>query len=74
MEVNFKGELLHEKRISKNLTQGQLAELCETEDRYIRALESGAKKMPSAVLVFRMSKALDMTMEEFMEVTKSSPG
>lgn len=41
-------------------------------DRYIRALESGEKRNPSAVLLFRVSIVLEVPMEELMESEKEA--
>lgn len=64
--VKFNADRLKEVREQKNISQMRLAELCDSSDRYIRALELGNRENPSAVLVCLLSYVLDLTMEELM--------
>ena len=66
MVVKFNAEHLKSTREQKNISQMRLAELCDSSDRYIRALELGKRGNPSAVLVWHLSHALEVRMEDFM--------
>lgn len=69
MPAKFNPEKFHAVRKAKNITQEKLAEQAGTSGRYIRELESGRKHNPSASLLCQMSVALDVQMEDFMEIT-----
>lgn len=69
MSVEFDGKKLKAIREAKHITQEALAQLADMGDRYIRELESGRKRNPSAALLFRVSDALEVPMEEFMAKT-----
>lgn len=52
-------------RRAKSLTQEQLAEYCGISDRYLRSLET-QKISPSALVLYRLSKALDTPMDDLI--------
>ncbi len=66
MAVIFDAEKLRTERTKQKLTQSDLAELAGTSERYERALETGTKTNPSAAVVFRLSEALNITMNDLM--------
>lgn len=66
MSVKLNGEKLKKLREERNITQEALAELAEMGDRYVRDLESGRKSNPSAALLYRISDALGVSMEELL--------
>ena len=75
MIVKFNGKKLksiRKQRKQRKLSQEKLAEKADLGDRYIRALESGEKRNPSAVLLFRVSIVLEVPMEELMESEKEA--
>ena len=63
--ASFDHEKLKQLRTEKNLTQEQLAETVEISDRYLRALEAN-QSVPSCTVLFQISRALDITMEDLM--------
>ena len=63
--ASFDHEKLKQLRTEKNLTQEQLAETVEISDRYLRALEAN-QSVPSWTVLFQISRALDITMEDLM--------
>lgn len=73
VRVKLAGKKVKLLRISKKITQEDLAEQAEATDRYIRDLESGRKSNPSAALLFRMSKILGVSMEELIEISIDAP-
>ena len=68
MNVLFDAKKLQSERKQLELTQASLAEKADTSERYIRSLETSEKVNPSAILVFRLSKVLRLTMEDLMTV------
>lgn len=50
-------------RISKGLTQEQLAKLCDSAQNAISRIESGAIRRPNSDLLFRLADALSVTAE-----------
>ncbi len=64
MEVEFHYHRLRQLREEKHLTQEQLAELCDCSSRYLRELESGRKRNPSAALLLQVLYALDVPAED----------
>ena len=68
MQAVFCSSRLKEARLQKNLTQEQLAEACQTSDRYIRDLESGRKSHPSAEMVCLLASTLEISMTDLMSV------
>ena len=69
MQAKLNAGKLKALRMGRKLTQEMLAEQVDTTDRYIRALEQGSKNNPSASLLYRVSYALGVSMEELMTVT-----
>ncbi len=70
MEVKFDHDKLKTLRKKQKLSQSRLAELSGTTDRYIRFIEKGKKTNPSAIILYKVSKVLGNTVEDFMD---SSP-
>lgn len=70
MEVTFHYGRLKELRKKKKFSQSQLAELSGTTDRYIRFMEQGKKRNPSAIILYKVCQVLGNTVEDFMD---SSP-
>lgn len=68
MEVLFDAKKLQSERKQHDLTQAMLAERAETSERYVRSLETSKKVNPSAVIVFRLSRVLQITMDDLMTV------
>ena len=66
MQVLFDGKKFKAARKQRNLSQTRLAEEAETTERYLRELENGRTDNPSAAMVYRLSVALDLPMEELM--------
>ncbi|MDE7243036.1 MAG: helix-turn-helix domain-containing protein [Oscillospiraceae bacterium] len=67
MLAKFNAKKLHAARKENKMSQEALAEITGFSDRYIRALESGKSANPSASLVYRVSKALGVPMEDLMD-------
>ena len=67
MQVELNRKKLKEIREENNLTQEQLAELSNISDRHLRSLET-ASTNPSAKVLCRISRALDIPMDELMTV------
>ncbi len=57
------GQVLYELRMARNLKQAELAEKCQMDETYISDLERG-KYMPSLFTVLKLSKGLEMSLEE----------
>ena len=72
MTVHFQYELLRKRRKELNMTQEMLAECCGCSPRYLRNLEAGKKRNPSANLVRRMAIVLEISMEELMVIRKDT--
>lgn len=70
MPVKFSGERLHDERKAKDRTQIWLSDNAGLSIRYLRDLEKGKKKNPSAQLLCRISSALEIEMEELLVVYK----
>lgn len=66
MQVYFDGKKFKAARKRRNLSQTRQAEEAETTERYLRELENGRTDNPSAAMVYRLSVALDLPMEELM--------
>ena len=66
MIVVFQHETLRLRRKEKHLTQEMLAERCGCSPRYLRDLEAGEKRNPSAALLIQFVYALDISAEELM--------
>lgn len=67
MMVILDREKLRALRKEKDLTQEQLAEHSGISDRHMRSLETKAVN-PSASVLYRISRALDSPMDEFMMI------
>lgn len=61
------GQRLRELRIARNLTQGELADGCESNRPFISNLERGVK-VPSLTMILRLAEALDCRACELVEV------
>lgn len=62
-------KILHERRISLNMSKKKLSELALIERAYIRSLER-SEKNPSLNAIFYLCEALDMEPEEFVKLVK----
>ena len=65
MTVTLNREKLRARRREKALTQEKLAEQSGLSDRYIRSLE-GEASQPSASVLYRISQALEVPMDDLM--------
>lgn len=63
---NLFGRKIKEYRKKKNLTQAQLAELVNVDDKHISCIESG-KNFPSPDLIERLAKSLDVEPKDLFE-------
>ncbi len=63
---NLFGLKIKEYRKKKNLTQAQLAELVNVDDKHISCIESG-KNFPSPDLIERLADALCVEPKDFFE-------
>ena len=70
MTVLFDAKKLQFERKQRKLTQAMLAEKADTSERYVRSLEASTKVNPSACLVFRLSRVLQLTMDDLMAVSQ----
>lgn len=66
--VIMNGARLRELRIAQNKLQSEIADAADTTERYIRDLEKGRKKTPSASIVYGCAHCLGVPMEELMIV------
>lgn len=69
MKDNLKyklGRNIKIERIRKDLTQEQFAELIDMSLSYVSKLEQGLTS-PTAIALYKMSKILNITMEEFFQ-------
>ena len=66
MEARFNASYFKSQRKRKNISQSSLADMADTSERYIRDLEKGKKTNPSASLLFRLSMAMEIPMENLM--------
>lgn len=67
MLARFDGAKLREIREQQGIPQAELAARAGTSIRYVRALEKGRKRKPSAELLYKLAIALDVSMETFMQ-------
>lgn len=75
MQAKFNGQKVRTLRKMKKLSQAMLAEQGDTSERYIRDLERGQKRNPSASVVSSLSRALGLAaMDELMEITEEDRG
>lgn len=63
---NLFGLKIKEYRKKKNLTQAQLAELVNVDDKHISCIESG-KNFPSADLIERLAVSLEVEPKDLFE-------
>ena len=73
MQVIFQYQKIRARRKEKHLTQEMLAECCDCSLRYLWDLEHGRKCNPSAVLLHLLTRALDISMEEILEIQYDAP-
>lgn len=73
MTVLFNTKKLQSERKQRDLSQAMLAERADTSEIYVRSLETCQNVNPSACLVFRLSKVLQLTMEDLMIVKQEGP-
>lgn len=75
MQAKFNGQKVRTLRKMKKLSQAMLAEQGDTSERYIRDLERGQKRNPSASVVCSLSRPLGLAaMDELMEITEEDRG
>ena len=67
VKIYLYGDIIHEKRISKNLTEEDLAEICDISDRSLRYIESG-HVVPKLDTVLKIAGALDMDIGELNDL------
>ena len=65
MLAKFDHEKFREER-KKRITQIKLAEEANTSVRYVRDLEHGKKKNPSATLLYQIAVAMGVPMDSFI--------
>lgn len=70
MVVNFMYETMANYRRERKLTQETLAEACGCSVRYLRDLERGVKSNPSGTLVGKLAYALEVPMEELLQLNQ----
>ena len=70
MPERFSGELLRKERKRLGKTQRWLADKVFLSERYIRDLEHGVKRNPSAELLYRFSHALNIHVDDLMIMQK----
>jgi transcriptional regulator with XRE-family HTH domain len=61
------GDKVHERRISKNLTEEYLAEICDISDRSLRYIEAG-HVVPKLDTALKIAGALDMDIGELNDL------
>ena len=69
IKIYLDGNLVHEKRISKNLTEEYLAEVCDISDRSLRYIEAG-RVVPKLDTVLKIAGALDMDVGELNDLVE----
>lgn len=62
------GEYIKEKRKEKNMSASNLARASGLSITEISRLENGSRRSPNATTVYYLSKALNVTMEELVEI------
>ena len=70
MLVTLNSVRLKEEREKQNISQRTLACTAETSERYVRDLEKGNKTNPSAEMLFRISIALNVPMNDLMTIVQ----
>ena len=66
MITNWVGKRIKELRNNKRLTQEQLALLSELDRTYIASVEKGKRNI-SIINLYKISKALEISLEEFFK-------
>ena len=69
MEKDYKyllGRNIKAERIRKNITQERFAEICEISVSHASKIEQGLTS-PTAMVLYKMSKILNIPMEEFFK-------
>ena len=69
MNKNYKHDLglnIKAERVRKNITQEKFAELTDISISHISKIEQGITS-PTAIVLFKMSKILNIPMEEFFK-------
>lgn len=66
MTIHLDTQKLRQYRERKKLTQEQLAELAGISDRYERDMELGRCRNPSLAVLYPLSRALHISMEELV--------
>lgn len=75
MQAKFNGQKVRTLRKMKKLSQAMLAEQGDTSERYIRDLERGQKRNPSAPAVCSLSRTLGLAaIDELMGITEEDCG
>jgi len=69
-EEHFFGAALRKLRIEKNLTQEQLAELCDV-DRVSVGVWENSEKLPRLDTFFKLAKGLQISPEKFISLIVS---
>lgn len=67
MSYLFNGQALRKLRKQKGQTQASLAESADCSEHYISDLETGKRSNPSADILMRISKSLDVPGEAFLD-------
>lgn len=62
-KVYLYGDMVNKKRISKNLAEEVLAEICDISDRELRNIEAG-RVVPKLDTAIKLAYALDMDVGE----------
>ena len=70
VKIYLYGEIVREKRISKNLTEEYVAEACDISDRSLRYIEAG-HVVPKLDTVLKLADALDMDIGELNELLEA---
>ena len=60
------GRNIKAERVRKNITQEQFAEMIDVSLSHISKIEQGITS-PSAIVIYKMSKALSVKMEDFFQ-------
>ena len=58
------GQVLHDLRLARNLTQAELAEKSDMDETYVSDLERG-NYMPTLLTILKLCKGLEVTLNGF---------
>ena len=72
--LEFVGEKIQYARKEQNLTRVELAQRADVSARYISAIERGRIKNPSLLSVARISAALSLSIDYFIDASPRAPG